>query len=187
MTPAAGKALSAAALLLILLSGGATVAYLGEKTFWGKSLREGDLVPPFTVTSVDQRELSSESLRGRKYLVVFFSVDCEHCRKALPLLQQALSDLADAEMSTVAVSVSPEEKTIAFLDDSGTSLPFVVAQKNLTLTFRVTRLPTLFLIDETGHVRKRCAGARSLEFYHNTLAEFAAGSAFEGAQTQPTK
>ena len=51
------------------------------------SLGVGDKCPDFNITMNDGREISTEQLRGRKSMIVFFNTTCGDCLCEFPVLQ----------------------------------------------------------------------------------------------------
>lgn len=51
-------------------------------------IRIGDRIPEFQTTTIDGREFTDESFKGRNALVVFFSLTCPHCTRMIEELKQ---------------------------------------------------------------------------------------------------
>lgn len=51
------------------------------------SLQTGDRLPDFEITLDDGSSVSTEMLKGRKSVIVFFSTGCGDCRRELPVVQ----------------------------------------------------------------------------------------------------
>ena len=57
----------------------------------GPSLKVGDSLPDFTVFMNDGTIVSTESLRGKIPVIVFFNTNCKDCQEELPVIQQLWS------------------------------------------------------------------------------------------------
>lgn len=56
------------------------------------TLHPGDKLPEFSVICNNGKTLSTEMLRGKKSVIVFFDTSCPDCRKALPEIQKAYDE-----------------------------------------------------------------------------------------------
>ena len=56
------------------------------------SLSPGDRLPEFSILCNDGEVLTTEMLRGKKSVIVFFDTSCPDCQKALPEIQKAYDE-----------------------------------------------------------------------------------------------
>lgn len=95
--------------------------------------------------------------RGHVVLLDVWATWCEPCREALPLYQDLLKQYAPRGLRVYALSVDEDPRQIApFLKDARVTLPVLldpngnIAEKRL----QVSMMPTLFVLDKKGVVRK---------------------------------
>jgi thiol-disulfide isomerase/thioredoxin len=121
----------------------------------------GGEVPAYTVTTLDGRILTADSLRGKVVLVNFWATWCPPCRIEMPALQAMAERHRDRGLVVLGLSrdVGPEDGVRRFLEDRGITYPVAVVGRDLERAFGgVVGYPTSFLVDRTGRVRHKALG-----------------------------
>ncbi len=129
---------------------GALGRYFPVKELEG--LRCPDFRAPLLASSVEQHW--SALMDERKVnVLVFWSVDCPHCRHALPELNAWLRE-NPAGLNVVSAAMVRNEaarvKTREFCDLNGFVFPTLVDDSRLTELFQVTATPTVVIIRPDG-------------------------------------
>ncbi len=118
------------------------------------------LPPDTAVPLIDGQSLGLDSLRGQVLLLDFWATWCVPCTDALPAYGQIHDRLGSRGFTVVAVSVDEDPGAVqAFL--RAHPLPYHVAiepQADLAGRLGVQMLPTTFLVDREGRIRKRYDG-----------------------------
>lgn len=139
---------------------GAAVGTYGQMPKW-YPVKElvGQRCPDFEAPALDNGEIrrwSSMIEPGKIGVLMFWSVECPHCRKALPELNQWLKTKANAEGLNVvgAARVNDEAeriKTQEFCNGNGFIFPTLV-DRNLDITdrFGVVSTPTFVIVGPDG-------------------------------------
>ena len=142
--------------------------------------------PKFSLEGLDQPRRLSD-YRGQKVLLNFWATWCPPCREELADLAANAKHFEQAEVRVVAVSVdAPDErgKVKKFVADRALPFPvlfanervvnaYTVLNRNLFDRQRDLAIPTSFLIDEEGMIRKVYTGATASSVI---LADANAGS-----------
>jgi thiol-disulfide isomerase/thioredoxin len=128
-------------------------------------LREPASVTPFTVTDLEGRTISSESLRGKVVLVNFWATWCPPCRAEIPDLIRLQNKY---QGRLVVLGISEDEVGVdevkAFAAAQRMNYPIVMTTPELRKIFRgVLALPTTFVIDREGKVVQKHVGLLSGE------------------------
>ncbi len=125
-------------------------------------LAVGDPAPGFRLADTAGSPFSYGGKGKRKpLLIAFFSVFCEPCRNRLPVLQKMEEKYGGSGLEVAAVSLDGEvlKPTVAgfarqegytfrvLLDEVGREPAFRVAD-----AYRVTEIPTLYLVNRAGRV-----------------------------------
>jgi len=124
-------------------------------------LQVGKPAPEFTTKTVDGREVSLKSLRGKAVLLDFWATWCGPCVVEIPHLKEAAEKLSGKPFEILAVS----------LDDERVMLTATIEQRKLPgiqtwdptswdehpvrTLYNVQQLPTWYLIDAGGVIRAR--------------------------------
>jgi peroxiredoxin len=131
----------------------------------------GSRAPEYTALTLDGDSVSLSTFHGDVVLLNVWATWCPPCVKEMPALQRLHEQLADAGLSIVAVSVDapPSLGNVmgafsgdirAFADRFG--LTFTVLHDpsgRIQARYQVNGLPTTFLIDREGRIRRKVLGA----------------------------
>lgn len=113
----------------------------------------------FTLATLDGGSITLSDLRGRWVLINFWATWCAPCRDEMPFL--ATLALAQGDMLTVlAINMREQPDDVrTFVDELGIRLPILLEPDDATLlAYRVTGLPTSFLIAPDGTLARRIPG-----------------------------
>jgi cytochrome c biogenesis protein CcmG/thiol:disulfide interchange protein DsbE len=120
-----------------------------------------DIVPDFTVTTLDGDVLPSSALRGKVVLVNFWATWCLPCRAEMPLLEAMWKRHAASGFVLVGFSTdrAGEGSVRKFLAEHGITYPVAIVGQDVDAAFGGVRgIPTSFLLDQTGRIRHRVVG-----------------------------
>ncbi len=106
-------------------------------------------------------------ISGTRSIIVFYSPDCEACKRALP----ALRPFPDT-LRLVLVNESPDEAGKELSGFPGAAY-FHDRQKVLSRLFTVPALPTILFVDESGILRDGIVGFYRRAFVQQKLERFA--------------
>ncbi len=125
----------------------------------------GQAAPSFdNVQWLHQTGNLPDSLKGKVLLVNFWATWCPPCVEELPSIQNARDTFDQDHFEVVSVNVGEKVPDIeAFLKKLPVKLTFpIVVDENLAVyaEWRVSPLPTTFLVDRTGNIRYRALGGR---------------------------
>lgn len=138
---------------------GLGLSHLFNKQFLPKPLQVGEPAPLFDGLTLSGRKFSSMSLKGRKYLVLFFSVNCPRCQEHLPRLKETFAKFSMNNVTPIAVSLSSIHKTETFLSRHSLDLQCVVdKQKRISRAFGIRAVPALYVVNEDGKICARYRG-----------------------------
>jgi thiol-disulfide isomerase/thioredoxin len=125
-------------------------------------------------TSLDGKQVSVASLKGRPVLVHFWSTDCEPCKVDLAQIRELQGKYGPQRFACVGVAVdSDREKLVTFL--SGKPLPWPQLHEQggldsrLAEEFGILALPTMILVAADGTVADRNVSITDLERKLSTL------------------
>ncbi len=106
-----------------------------------------------------------DSLKGKVLLVNFWATWCPPCVEELPSIQNARDTFDQSHFEVVSVNVGEKVADIkAFLETLPVKLTFpIVVDEKLSAyaEWRVSPLPTTFLVDRVGKIRYQALGGRN--------------------------
>ena len=135
----------------------------------------GAHAPDFELELVGGGKLRLADLRGRAVIVDFWDTWCPPCRKALPHLQELHDEYAD-RLTVVGIAFGRDgrDAVSAFLAKNNLSFPCVFIDDDYATARAyggVQGLPTTFLIDPDGVIRKVWVGGYGKQVYEAALRE----------------
>jgi thiol-disulfide isomerase/thioredoxin len=159
---------SALVLLLLVLVGAETAVENGavplERPRLGEFIPSSPPVPAPTISLVDLagNTVSLSEFAGRFVLINLWATWCEPCLREMPSLERMQSRLGD-KITVVAISEDRGgSKTVEpFINKLGLKSfkTYLDPKSDAGRAFKVTGLPTSFLIDREGRVLGRVEGA----------------------------
>lgn len=119
----------------------------------GKSIKAGEVAPPFTLTSLTGGTVSigGSSAYGQSTLLFFLSETCPVCKTLLPVLK-SLRQQERARLRVVLASDGDLTAHQAFIDTQRLhEFPYLLSQE-VGLAYQISKLPYGVLIDANGTV-----------------------------------
>ena len=127
-----------------------------------ESALHGKPVPTFSKRAIDGARGDTKKLAGRVVVVKFIAKYCEPCKKTLPAAERLHRDHPEVVMIGIAEDEYRSEVQ-EVIDTYHLSFPIVHDAGNiLSGRFRVSEMPSTFVIDKKGTVRW-VAGERQTE------------------------
>jgi peroxiredoxin len=137
------------------------IALLGAGFWW--LLPDERPMPDVTFTLTDGTRIDSQSLRGKRVLINFWSVSCTVCLRDMPRLKALHESLAEQQFIVIGVAMhyDPPPAVVAIVKDLAPGYPVALdVQGELASAFGdVSVTPTSFLIDRSGNIRQVTRGA----------------------------
>ncbi len=122
---------------------------------------EGELLPSWSVATLDGRPVSSDDLRGRVVLVNVWATWCLPCRAEMPLLESMWTRHRDDGLVLLGFSVdrTGPESVRRFLEERGITYPVAIVGADVERAFGgIPGVPASFLLDREGKVLHRVVG-----------------------------
>lgn len=124
------------------------------------STKEARKVPAFSEANLDNptQMISSESLKGKYYILDFWSVGCGGCILKMPTLETIYAQYRSKGLEIVSVAVNPTLQHTRDFRDKRYKLPWLNIQPDnvynsaLMTELGVSALPATFLIDPKGNI-----------------------------------
>ena len=139
---------------------------------------EHPAAPDFNLSNVAGGSLKLSDLRGKVVLLDFWATWCGPCRMGIPHLNELYGKHRDAGFEIVGISVdrgqggrSGLETVREFTTKMPIAYPLVMADGTVVAAYGGIRsIPTAFLVDRNGNVRKRYVGLQPKEVFEKDVA-----------------
>ncbi|MCK6551871.1 TlpA family protein disulfide reductase [Myxococcota bacterium] len=139
--------------IVVALSSACLETSLGPKT--------GDVLPAFEGTRLDGAKVALPAeAKGKVVVLHFWSTECPYCVKELVGVEATWKALHDRGIAVYASNVG-EKRAVAeaLVADFGFSFPVVLDEDQvIARRFGVLALPTTYLVDRTGVIRRKILG-----------------------------
>lgn len=122
--------------------------------------RKGYLAPDWALESLNGQRLTLSGLRGQVVILNFWATWCPPCRSEMPAIEQVYRTYHDQGLTVIAINVQEAQEQIqAFVEEMGLTFPVLADRDGSVSTrYRVTSLPTTFVVDRAGVIREVTVG-----------------------------
>ena len=117
--------------------------------------------PDFTLPTLEGKDVSLSSLKGKVVLVAFWSIYCHVCRQETPKLNAIYKKYKDQGLEVIGVAIDREPAgTIQeAVRKDGLSFPILLdSEKKAMKTYQARALPAVFILDRNGIVVDKKVG-----------------------------
>lgn len=121
-------------------------------------------LPEFSMTTLDGKRVSSNDLKGKVLLIDFWATWCGPCKKAAPALQALHEKYGKKGLVVIGANTSergPDGKNIrtpdnaiAYVKENRYTYMFTYGNDDYKTSLKVRGIPTMFIVDKQGIVRK---------------------------------
>ena len=127
-------------------------------------LAPGDAAPDFTLKDMQGRDSSlPDLLADGPVLLVLFKVSCPICQLTLPYLDR----IGKGSLRVVAISQDEPRNTNRFHQTFGINLPTLLDPEEqgyrVSNAYKITHVPSLFLVESDGVIARAMSGFRKSE------------------------
>jgi len=121
------------------------------------------LAPDFTLKTLDGEEIILSQLKGKVVLLDFWATWCGPCREAIPHLIQLYKAYRENGFEVIGMSLDKGDGEVVrnFAKSMDIPYPIVMAPEEVVRNYRVTSIPTTFILDKEGKIRQRITGFNS--------------------------
>lgn len=127
----------------------------------------GNKAYDFALLDREGNEISLSSLQGKVVFLNFWASWCGPCKVEMPHMQKVYEEYKDKDVVILAVNITASEKNgiegvNSFLDENKYTFPVVFdTDGSVSTKFRVSGIPTTYIIDKDGIIVNRVTGALS--------------------------
>lgn len=141
--------------LLFLLIGCATQGCISDEEPQGTALQPGDSLPDFSVTLSNGVAVSTQSLKDKVPVIIFFNTSCADCREELPRVEEAWQQWQQVEnVVFMAISREEDEQSVAaYWKENNLTIPYSAQSgREIYSLFATGVIPRIFIADPQGKI-----------------------------------
>lgn len=134
---------------------------------------EGTQAADFALTDGDGETVRLSDYKGKVVLVDFWATWCPPCRKEIPGFVQLKDKYGSEGVEIIGVAVSDEWPNVEqFSKAYKINYPVVMGDQETVRSYgNFTGIPTTFVIDREGVIRKKHTGYASPEFFAKAIED----------------
>ena len=112
----------------------------------------GKKAPSFSMTDINGKTISSESLLGKVVVLNFWFVTCQPCIEEIPDLNEVYKKYKNnPDVVFASITFNEKEKVSKFLKKHPLDYPVISDARNICNEFSVNSYPTNMVIDKEGN------------------------------------
>ncbi len=112
----------------------------------------GDLLPQFSLETLDGVTMDESSLAGDSYVVInFWATWCQPCRREIPVLKELASTSA-VRVVGIALDEEGPEVVRPFVERLGINYPILIGNEEIFRRFNGFAIPYTIVLDRSQHV-----------------------------------
>ncbi|WP_374963783.1 redoxin domain-containing protein [Lysinibacillus sp. RS5] len=146
-------------------------------------LKNGDIPPDFTLTSLDGDEVTLSDLRGKKVVLNFWATWCPPCKAEMPHMQKYYEQYAKEDnVEIIAVNLTKDEHdftvdekidtVMTFRDSFELTFPILLDQeREVSPQYNVMTIPTTYFIDSKGYIQRAISGPMDTDMLKSYVDE----------------
>jgi len=137
------------------------------------ALNEGQEASDFRLETNKNQTIRLEDLKGKTIVLNFWTTWCTYCQEELAELQTFYEEKGD-NVELIAVNLTSSERSkqgvLHFIKKS--NIPFTVlldVKGEVAEQYKIIGLPTTFIIDKKGNIKKKILGPITSEMLHKQI------------------
>ncbi len=142
-----------------------------------ESTEDNQFPLPYTLKDQNQKDVSFASLKGKAVFVNFWATWCPPCQRELPEIQKLYDKYKNSDQVAIITIVNPggreksQQEIIEFLDEKGYNMPVLFDNGEVSYDFKVSSLPTSFMIDKDGKPYGYAIGQLNIDIMESMIHE----------------
>jgi peroxiredoxin len=163
--------------LLMLLSFICVYFFSGiNQTEASGEMIEGEKAADFTLKTVDEKVIKLSDFNGKVVVINFWTTWCAYCQEEMDELIKFSGETKSANVELLGVNVTSAENNIQAVSQfvNGLHLPFHIVldvKGEVSKQYQVLGIPTTYIIDGKGIVRKKILGPVTAEMLKNVISK----------------
>jgi len=133
-----------------------------------KLLEIGSQAPPFTKTSIDNKQIDSTKFEGARLLLIFASSGCPACQNMFPNLEVFLN--VHKTLNVLMFLDGTETEIDQIILNYGFDFPIVQLDDEMKQSYKVFGVPLSYFIDENGYILN-ASFASTVEHFESIVSD----------------
>lgn len=129
--------------------------------------------PEFALLDTNGMEQKLSDFKGKVIILDFWATWCPPCREEIPHFIDIYDRYKDRGLEVIGIALDEDkEKVKSFVKDKGINYPVLLGNGQVTdLYGGIDGIPTTFVLDRDGNIRKKYIGYREREVFESDVQE----------------
>lgn len=130
--------------------------------------------PEFTLLDIDGNKVSLSDFKGKVVILDFWATWCPPCIAEIPHFIELYDEYKNRGLEVIGISVDWNGQRVVppFAEESGINYVLLLGDDEVTdLYGGIISIPTTFILDREGSIRKRYMGYRDKEVFERDIKE----------------
>ncbi|MFC1621477.1 peroxiredoxin family protein [Candidatus Omnitrophota bacterium] len=130
--------------------------------------------PDFALSDIDGNETTLTDFKGNVVILDFWATWCPPCRAEIPHFIELQDEYGDKGLEIIGVSLDWNAERVlgGFAEDNGINYTLLMGNDDVTdLYGGIISIPTTFVIDRDGGIRKRYIGYKEKAVFERDVKE----------------
>ncbi len=128
--------------------------------------------PDFTLSDIYGEKRSLSDFKGKVIILDFWATWCPPCRAEIPHFIELYKEYRDQGLEIIGVALDWNAQRVVapFVQERGINYTVLLGKKDVTdLYGGIMSIPTTFIIDRNGGIRKRYIGYKDKEIFEKEI------------------
>ncbi len=159
-------------LLIAAVAAMLAIALVAASALICAALSVGSKAPDFKLDEFNGGTIRLSDYTNKPTVLVFWASWCPHCVRELPVLDRLYKDLHPKGVNFVGVSLDRQiSEGKDFVKSRRISFPIAAGKPATAESYKITGIPTIFVLGKGGVVKARYAGAASESTIRSDLSK----------------
>jgi peroxiredoxin len=121
---------------------------------------EGNVAPEFVLNSINDEKVKLSNIKKDVVIINFWATWCDYCKREMPAFETVYGKYKDKNIEIISINLQESNNDVnKFIKEYNLTFPVVIdADGEVSKKYKITTVPTTYLLDSKGKVIKKNVG-----------------------------